>query len=275
MLYIGNESINNQYIKNQYIRLDKAIGEILKIDIKIEENEKTIEELEIKENEPNIIIAYGNKNKKNDYKNINKNVRILITDYYGLRDGLWREIPEYIEVVIINKVIIYDKKRESADKEFDFILYENKMNYDKKIERMIEEGKLNEYNILGHTVLTSLILRNRRERAIEIIAKMDKESINKVDILGYNGLIHSIIMKQEEVSLKLLEREEINVNQINKNGDTALIRACMGKMELVALKLLEREEIEVRHKNKNGKSAIDYVIKNNLEKIKVRILEKI
>ena len=91
------------YTNNQYLRLDIPLEEIAKIGIKTDDNNKTISDLEIKEEEPNIVIAYGI-NKKIDYSNIYSSVRILITNRSGLKDGLWREIPEFIEHIIVHGI---------------------------------------------------------------------------------------------------------------------------------------------------------------------------
>ena len=92
------------YKNNQYIRLDIPLEEIAKIEIKTDGNNRLIEELEIKEDEPNIIIAYG---KKVRYDNIYSSVRILITDFETLM-GKIEEIPDFIEVVIVNNKIYYN-----------------------------------------------------------------------------------------------------------------------------------------------------------------------
>ncbi len=144
------------YTNNQYIRLDIPLEEIAKIEIKTDVNNKMISDLEINEDEPNIVIAYG-KEKKIDYCNIYSRIRILITDEKTLK-GKIEEIPEYIEVVIVNKNIYYDRNEKESDKEFDLLLFEdNKYIFEKKVERLIERGKINSNNKVGNTILNYLI----------------------------------------------------------------------------------------------------------------------
>ena len=94
------------YTNNQYLRLDIPLEDIAKIEIKTDKNNKTISDLEIKEEEPNIVIAYGGINKKIDYINIFSSVRILITNIETLI-GKIEEIPDFIEVVIVSNKIYY------------------------------------------------------------------------------------------------------------------------------------------------------------------------
>ena len=64
------------YTNNQYIRLDIPLEEIAKIEIKTDENNKLIEDIEIGDY-VNVVIAYGD---KVEYDNIYGGVKILITD---------------------------------------------------------------------------------------------------------------------------------------------------------------------------------------------------
>jgi len=233
------------YINNQYIRLDKPVEEIAKIEIKTDKyNNKLIEEIEINDYEPNIIIAFGI-NGKIDYCNIYSSVRILITDYKTL-EGKIEEIPEFIEVIIEDNLIWYNKNNMNSDKDFDLLIFENdKDRFEMKVERLIERGKINSCNNVANTILNYLICNEKEERVIELIDKMEIESINKVNKNGNTALILACAKNMESVSLKLLERGKININQANIYGDTAFIWACCNKMESVALKLLEREKIKI------------------------------
>ena len=90
-----------------------------------------------------------------------------------------------------------------------------------------------------------LIWNKKEEKALELIERMEIESINKANKYGNTALIMACYKKMEKVVLKLLEREDINVNQVDKEGYTALMNACIYEMETVALKILEREDIIV------------------------------
>jgi len=192
------------YINNQYIRLEKPLEEISKIEIKIDENNKLIEDLEI-EDYPNVIIAYG---KKVDYNNIFGGVKILITDKTALKKSEY-VIPEYIE-----SIIVYG------------YLYENKKEEIERLKNGIE--------------LMDAIRKVNEKLALKILER-EEININQVDEYGNTALICACKIcacrnKMERVALKLLEREEININQVNNTGNTALIWACFNKMELVLIK---------------------------------------
>ena len=145
------------------------------------------------------------------------------------------------------------------------------------------------------TILNYLIMHEKEEKALELINKMEIESINKVNKYEMTALIYACNKKMGSVALKLLEREEIHdflgacrriehvshvqslchVNQVNKSGNTALIWACINKMESVALKLLEREEININHVNEMGQTALNWACYAEMESVINKIKEVI
>jgi len=266
--------MNMRYINNQYIRLDIPLEEIAKIKIKTDKNNKMISDLDIKDYEPNVIIAFGI-NGKIDYCNIYSSVRILRTSQKTLM-GKIEEIPEFIEVIIVDNLIYYNKNDVNSDKDFDLLRFENNEDrFEMKVERLIERGKLNSCNNVGDTILKNFIWRKKGEKAIELINKMEIESINKVNKYGNTALMLACFEENmKTVALKLLEREEININQVNKYGYTALICACIYKMESVALKLLEREDININQANINGDTALIWACANKMETIALKLLER-
>ena len=225
------------YTNNQYIRLDIPLDEIAKIEIKTDDNNKMISDLEIKEDEPNIIIAFGI-NKKIDYCNIYSSVRVLITD--STLYGKIEEIPEFIEVIIVDNLVYYNRNETDSDKEFDLLLLfgDNKDIFEMIVERLIEKGKINSYNKVGNTILNYLILNRKKEKALELIERMKIENINKVNEYRKTSLIYACITDMETVALKLLEIEGIDVNKVNNFGEI-LIYAVQNRMEGVVKRINE------------------------------------
>jgi hypothetical protein len=120
---------------------------------------------------------------------------------------------------------------------------------------------------------------------------------NKREIEGLkNGLklINAIKDKNEELTLELLEREEIHdpdgacrridhvkhgkslchVNQVNRQGYTSLNWACYNNMTEVALKLLEREDINVNQITTTGYTALIYACRNKMDLVALKLLER-
>jgi len=240
------------YINNQYIRLNISLEEIAKIEIRTDEKNKLIEELDIemKDGEyPNVVIACG---EKVEYNNIFASIKVLITDEKALIKNEYK-IPEYIEKIIVNGYVYENKKEE--------------------IER-IKEG-LKNGNELINAIQKGLIKTIQKENKELVLEILERENINvNVDVYGYTSLILACSNNMESVALKLLEREEININQVNKYGETALILACNNKIETVALKLLEREEININQVNSLGYTALEWACIYKMESVALKQLEK-
>ena len=198
-----------EYLNNQYIRLDISISDIIRIKVEVDDDNKAIEDIDIIEDNPNIIIAYG---ENVDYYNIYSSVKILITDEKAFmkNNGM---IPENIE-----KIIVHGE------------MYEN---------NRIDKNKLrNTFELMNECI------KGNSETALEILESMEI-NVKQVDNYGNTILMWMGCQNDEILVEKLLEISRININNVNKDGDTALTIACSNKKTSIALRLLKIPELDV------------------------------
>ena len=105
--------IKQIYRENEYLRIEKKVEEISRMRIKIMSSPikrpKGIEELEINVEEPNVLICEGDENVIMRYENIYPSVRIIITDAESIRNERWKEVPEYVEYILVNNMTIFEE----------------------------------------------------------------------------------------------------------------------------------------------------------------------
>jgi len=292
-----------EYRNNQYIKLNIAIEEISKIRVLMDGKNKLIEDLEIGIEEPNIIICYGGKEMR--YENIYYSVRIVITDYMTLYER-WREIPEFIEYIIV-----YGKIYKNNRDKFNFIEYNDAMRQEIILREMIEEERINEINDEGNTVLMILCRKNKKEEIKKIIEKMDKKmidnanndkktalhiaceeknmdiveilikymsmrGINKSDKEDNTGLIILCMIQQEEMAIKvMMKMSKEGINKYNKCGESALYWSCEHYMDIITNNLIRNMDEEVINKRvRNGESILSLLCKKRNEKYIIKILPK-
>jgi len=245
-----------EYNNKQYLKLDVSIEEIAKIKIKTNYiDRRGIEDIEIGDIKPNVLIyevGIFYSSKKPNYENIFYSVKILITNSRGLEDGLWREIPDFVEYIIVNNEIFKNNRNK-----FDFIVFEKEEREKEIIEELIHEDRINEYRINGDTILDwACCLKMSDVTIIKLIDRMTTEAINYIDKYGHTSLMTTCCQgSSKDIILKLIERMNYEtINMLNDDGKTALDYACKeGVDEDVVIKIMLKTTFELIIKNINDK----------------------
>jgi ankyrin repeat protein len=263
-----------KYNRNQYIRIDKSVEKISKMNIYIKNyyynfTEK-IEDLEL-EGDENMIIYRNEIGNGDEFINIYSGAKIMITTEKTINEDKYKKLPESVDYVIVDR-LVYEVKDE-----FDMMKFKSEKRFREYIEEVERQGKINENNKNGETVLTiacknEIASKNGMERvAMEIIPRMSDEAINKWNNkFGNTALILACYNKMERVALELIPRmSEEAINKWDEDGYTALIWTCKNRWERVAMELIPKMNKKAINKwNKDGRTALMIASKNKMERVK-------
>ncbi len=260
------------YNRNQYKRIEGTVVKISKIYIFFDnyDSKDKIEDLEL-EGDENVIIYKNEEGNGDEYINIYSGAKIMITTEKTINEDKYKKLPESVDYVIVDR-LVYEVKDE-----FDMMKFKSEKRFREYIEEVERQGKINENNKNGETVLTiacknEIASKNGMERvAMEIIPRMSDEAINKWNNkFGNTALILACYNKMERVALELIPRmSEEAINKWDEDGYTALIWTCKNRWERVAMELIPKMNKKAINKwNKDGRTALMIASKNKMERVK-------
>jgi len=271
-------------MNNQYKKIEDDIENISKIEVITDNNNKIIEDLEIKDEdlEPNIIIYYKVYEKRSSVINIYYSVKIIITDVDGFNENIEDIINlENIEYIIVEKRI-YKKTKDK----FEYIdLIEDVR---EKIEIIKDKIKNDEYNIVNtnnSNLLHYLGYFMMYEEMNEIIDKMDDKIINIINKNG-NSVFDILCDKDNEFGvyeeLKKLMIKIVNkldkkiINRKNKNNINNLMCLCYNGSNDIIKEIIDYFDEEIFYERDNNNiSALYLAIYNYMEDVGIMIIDKI
>ena len=190
---------------NQYMKTDKTLEELKEIYIKSDENDKELDDLEFNEI-PNVLF-YKEKS-ENGYKkglmeNIFSSVKILVTDFWTLKD-YFMEIPDFIEYIVGNNKIYKNNRNK-----IDFIEMIDDKEEKKQIIRDWIKKDVNYINIEGYSVLIYAVYNNMLNEVKEIL-NSDFRQINIKNNFDKNILHFLSVSQNDEIKDLVFNRNDIN-----------------------------------------------------------------
>jgi len=247
---------------NQYLKLDFDIKLIARLPVREYTSNPLIEDLDIGESIPNIIIAYGN---KSNYNNIFNKVEILITDGLALDYNNYN-IPEHIKYIIVYGCIYQNNTTEinKLKNSLELIIAISSINQELGLE-ILERPEINlsQVNVFGNTILIISMLKSTKSITLKLLDRTDI-NFNQVNTRGLSPLMITCNCEMIDYFEKLLLKPEININQVSVNGYTALMLACDVRNEYITLKLLNRSDITITQVNNDNDTALNIAIRNKM-----------
>lgn len=260
---------NNQYIRDEEINTNN-INKI-KINQEVDDGNREIEDLELID-KPNMIycvnsrskrhLAYGYDNRVKtlecNFMNIYYTVRTIITTINTIKNGKWREIPEYIE-----NIIVYNNSRQytitdlrNNKDEFNFIIFEDDKEKCKIVDNIIINKKYKAKNIFNQTLLYWICRLNYDNNNIytEIIDKIiDETEIEDLFYKDEKSLLSNAMDNQMKyVVNKIIDR--MSDEMINRNDILLELYICRYKDILLYL---------IENRNIYTNKLLIYIIKKN------------
>jgi hypothetical protein len=308
----GKEKDMETYRNNQYIKIIGEEKEIIrkckKMIIKTDRENKNIDEVEMRGDE-NVLICYKGRYEIGwciEYKNINGRVKIIITDYIGIEDK-WREIPEYIETIIIkgqeyknnkdeldmiefnsNRMDIINRKIKEEDIEKENIVGESILFWAcvegiNEIETRIEGIKretINKITKKGETAIYWASYNMMNKTIIEMIKKgIDEEIMDRTDERGYSVIFwicYKNIKLPEEIIKEIIKKSKKAINTMTTIRESAIFWACYNNMTKEAVEITRETKKEVLEMaDIHGYTPLYYAMQNNNDKIKQEIIKRI
>jgi hypothetical protein len=274
---------NNQYIK------EDNIERIRQINVITNKTNKTFEEIDITEENPNVAIIYGVNNKKENLSNLYWSVKTIIID-----DVIFKNNFEEIINSEIENIIIYNKIYKNTRDRFEYmdIIDDNEEKW-MILNKKIDEGKYKEMNSNGSSVIYYLCDMMRYREVNKILDEIKdeeikeiKEIINKINN-DMKSIIEVICDKDNEFSdyeefkklikriIKITDREIVNI--IKDNGINNLITLCYRGTGEIVNELLDENYFDdkILYSNNLGITALYMATYNYLEDTAIKIIEKI
>ena len=259
------------YNNYEYIRVEENIEEISKIKIKTNKLYRKIEDIEIDIIEPNILTYYYDKNMENiKLENIYSGVKILITSK-ELMIKKYKEIPEYIENIIVDGKIYYNNGNK-----LEYIDFMSVSELDEIIDNYIYNNRCNEVNSRGQIILERAII-SFHKRTNEIIDKTSEENINKY--LFDTLLIYISDWRNIENMKKIIKRlynETINRTKNNYSLLFMAVRNSISK-ELIEY-LVEKSDDKilnlVDYEAYYGNDILECLIENNMDDLVIKNFDR-
>jgi len=226
----------------QYYKIDSPIDEIAQIKVN-KKNYKLIDNVDKADIIPNILVYLEKEDKRPNYNNISPSVKILITNKYGLINGLWKEIPDYVEYIICDN-LVYKNNKDN----FDFIEFENEKTKVEIIHKLINQNLINKSNINGETLLHIVCRYNMIDEANEIF-KLPNCFSEK--IINTNSIYYKISDK--------------TFNKFDNKKRTALYWACKCSCKYWIFKLIDRMSDEAINKDISTIFELFSIVINNTQ----------